>query len=62
MVTNRDVWVYNSSRESLVKNMTNMIAFYNNEVERFNNTYLHSEHKTRANAVNNFCQFRCTKN
>ncbi|WP_375618792.1 DEAD/DEAH box helicase family protein, partial [Bartonella sp. AC134YNZD] len=27
--TNRDAWAYNSSRETLAKNMSNMIAFYN---------------------------------
>ncbi|OPB29505.1 hypothetical protein BWD121_005250 [Bartonella sp. WD12.1] len=37
--TNRDAWAYNSSREALAKNMSNMITFYNNEVERFNATF-----------------------
>ncbi|WP_208431758.1 DEAD/DEAH box helicase [Bartonella schoenbuchensis] len=52
--TNRDAWAYNASYEALVKNMSNMIAFYNNEVERFNATYPHSDRKARANAINNF--------
>ncbi|WP_208439049.1 type ISP restriction/modification enzyme, partial [Bartonella vinsonii] len=52
--TNRDAWAYNSSRESLAKNMKNMIAFYNSEVERFNDAYLHSDRRTCVNAVNNF--------
>ncbi|WP_375694095.1 DEAD/DEAH box helicase [Bartonella sp. AD24XZML] len=52
--TGRDAWAYNSSRESLAKNMRNMIAFYNSEVEHFNNAYAHSDRKMRANAVNNF--------
>ncbi|EJF98522.1 hypothetical protein MEI_00484 [Bartonella vinsonii subsp. arupensis Pm136co] len=52
--TNRDAWAYNSSRESLAKNMSNMIAFYNSEVERFNNTYAHTDRKIRTNAVNDF--------
>ncbi|EJF80292.1 type ISP restriction/modification enzyme, partial [Bartonella doshiae] len=52
--TNRDVWAYNSSREALAKNMSNMIAFYNREVERFNDAYQHIDHKAHANAVNNF--------
>ncbi|WP_375660373.1 type ISP restriction/modification enzyme, partial [Bartonella sp. CL74QHWL] len=47
-------WTYNSSREALAKNMRNMIAFYNNEVERFNNTYPHTDHKTRTKVVDNF--------
>lgn len=35
VVTNRDAWCYNSSAQKLSKNMRNMIAFYNQEVERF---------------------------
>ncbi|WP_273758153.1 type ISP restriction/modification enzyme [Bartonella sp. AU55XJBT] len=52
--TSRDAWAYNSSREALAKNMSKMIAFYNGEVERFNNAYAHSDRKVRANAVNDF--------
>ncbi|EJF82688.1 type ISP restriction/modification enzyme, partial [Bartonella rattimassiliensis] len=52
--TNRDVWAYNSSRECLVKNMRNMIAFYNSEVERFNDVYSHANRKTRVKTVNDF--------
>uniref|UniRef100_UPI0035CF8055 type ISP restriction/modification enzyme n=2 Tax=unclassified Bartonella TaxID=2645622 RepID=UPI0035CF8055 len=54
VVTNRDAWAYNSSRESLAKNMRNMINFYNSEVKRFNDTYAHADHKINKNAVNNF--------
>ncbi|UNE54946.1 DEAD/DEAH box helicase [Bartonella machadoae] len=52
--TNRDAWVYNSSRESLANNMKNTITFYNSEVKRFNKTYIHSDRRTRINAINNF--------
>ncbi|WP_375634393.1 MULTISPECIES: DEAD/DEAH box helicase [unclassified Bartonella] len=52
--TGRDAWAYNSSREVLAKNMSNMITFYNGEVERFNNAYTHADRKVRANAVNDF--------
>ncbi|MBB4077386.1 putative helicase, partial [Bartonella fuyuanensis] len=52
--TNRDVWTYNSSRECLAKNMSNMIAFYNSEVERFNDAYGHVDSRIRKNAVDNF--------
>ncbi len=34
--------------------MNNMIAFYNSEVKRFNDTYPHADRKTRASAVDNF--------
>ncbi|WP_375616499.1 DEAD/DEAH box helicase [Bartonella sp. AP58NXGY] len=54
IMTSRDAWAYNSSREIVAKNMHNMIAFYNSEVKRFNNTYLSADHKVRANAVNDF--------
>ncbi|MBB4077310.1 putative helicase, partial [Bartonella fuyuanensis] len=54
IMTSRDTWAYNSSREIVAKNMHNMIAFYNSEVKRFNDTYLPADHKVRANAVNDF--------
>ncbi|UNE54991.1 DEAD/DEAH box helicase [Bartonella machadoae] len=54
IMTSRDAWAYNSSRESLAKNMKNMITFYNSEVERFNDTHSHADRKTRANFVDNF--------
>ncbi|WP_396584049.1 DEAD/DEAH box helicase [Bartonella grahamii] len=52
--TGRDAWAYNSSREALAKNMSNMITFYNSEVARFNNAYAHADRKARANAVDDF--------
>ncbi|WP_273755709.1 type ISP restriction/modification enzyme [Bartonella sp. MM73XJBT.G] len=54
IVTSRDAWAYNSSRETLEKNMRNMIAFYNSEVERFNDAYPHADRKTLEKAVDNF--------
>ncbi|MEO4002012.1 type ISP restriction/modification enzyme [Mesorhizobium sp. CAU 1732] len=35
--TNRDAWAYNSSRDSVARNMERMIDFYNFEVRRFMN-------------------------
>ncbi|UNF46895.1 DEAD/DEAH box helicase [Bartonella krasnovii] len=52
--TNRDAWAYNSSRKALANNMSNMIAFYDGEVERFNNTYEHFDRKIRIGAVDDF--------
>uniref|UniRef100_UPI0035CF683F type ISP restriction/modification enzyme n=1 Tax=Bartonella sp. AC151YNML TaxID=3243449 RepID=UPI0035CF683F len=52
--TNRDAWTYNSSRDALSKNMSNMVAFYNSEVKRFNAAYGHADRKTRTNIVDNF--------
>jgi len=37
--TNRDAWVYNFSRESLVESVKGMIGFYNAEVDSYMNTY-----------------------
>ncbi|WP_208438419.1 DEAD/DEAH box helicase [Bartonella vinsonii] len=54
IMTSRDTWVYNSNRRILAKNMNNMLAFYNSEVERFNDTYPHADRKTRTNAVDDF--------
>lgn len=33
--TNRDGWIYNFSRQSVIDNMTRMIAFYNEQVDGF---------------------------
>ncbi|UNF49383.1 DEAD/DEAH box helicase family protein [Bartonella krasnovii] len=54
ITTSRDAWAYNSSHESLSQNMSNMIAFYNSEAERFNNIYAYADRKIRENAVNDF--------
>ncbi|WP_208442276.1 type ISP restriction/modification enzyme, partial [Bartonella raoultii] len=54
IITTRDTWAYNSSREALSQNMSNMIAFYNSEAERFNDTYPHTDRKIRTKAVDYF--------
>ncbi|MGF7158091.1 DEAD/DEAH box helicase [Bartonella heixiaziensis] len=59
--TNRDAWAYNSNREVLEKNMSNMITFYNSEVKRFNDTYPHSDRKARTNAVDDFVNMDAKK-
>lgn len=33
--TNRDAWCYNASKKVVARNMERMIAFYNNEVDRY---------------------------
>ncbi len=53
-MTCRDAWAYNSSREALAKNMSNMIGFYNSEVKCFNDIYLHFDRETRKKAVDSF--------
>jgi predicted helicase len=54
VVTARDAWCYNSSKESVAANMKRMIAFYNGEVARFNQVYAGLDKKARAEKVNNF--------
>ncbi|EJF83097.1 type ISP restriction/modification enzyme, partial [Bartonella rattimassiliensis] len=54
IMTSRDAWAYNSSREVLKKNMNNMITFYNSEVERFNDTAPRNDSKTRTKVINSF--------
>ncbi|WP_208442301.1 type ISP restriction/modification enzyme, partial [Bartonella raoultii] len=61
IMTSRDAWVYNSSHHSLEKNMSNMIGFYNSEVERFNDIYPHTDHKIRASSVNDFVDLDTSK-
>jgi predicted helicase len=36
--TNRDAWVYNYSKSKLAQNVSNMIDFYNSELERYKNS------------------------
>lgn len=52
--TNRDAWVYGSSKFKLTENICNTIAFYNNEVERFNLFCLANDKKEREKIVNGF--------
>lgn len=43
IASNRDAWVYNSSKNEVIKNMNSMVEFYNNQVEEF------TQHKTQSN-------------
>ncbi|WP_375657525.1 MULTISPECIES: DEAD/DEAH box helicase [unclassified Bartonella] len=61
VLTSRDAWAYNSSRNALSKNMYNMINFYNSEVERFNEAYGHVDRKIREKAIDNFVNADATK-
>lgn len=49
--TQRDAWCYNSSAQKLSKNMRNMIAFYNQEVERFKQKFPLLDKKQRNEKV-----------
>ena len=54
VVTNRDAWAYDASREKLASNMTRMIDFYNAEVTRFNIAHPALDTKARAAQVDGF--------
>ena len=54
VMTNRDAWCYNSSKNRLSDNMKRMISFYNNEVDRFDIAFNGSDRKTREDHAGNF--------
>ncbi|MFK2902875.1 DEAD/DEAH box helicase [Dyella ginsengisoli] len=53
--TNRDAWAYNASKTAVLANMDRMIAFYNDEVDRFSSSnFSHLSGSEREDAVNAF--------
>ncbi len=54
VVTSRDAWCYNASREVVQSNMARMIDFYNDELARFNTASVGLDRKARGLAVDNF--------
>jgi predicted helicase len=54
VVTNRDAWAYNASKDKLQANMSRMIGFYNAEVARFNRAYPGLDKKGRDASVDGF--------
>ena len=61
VVTNRDAWAYNFSREHLLSNMSRMVEAYNAQVDGFDG-WLRAEKRTRdANAVEDFIDRDPTK-
>ncbi len=59
--TGRDAWVFNSSKEILISNVTAMIDFYNGEVDRFLQATPNLDAKSRALAVADFVNKDSTK-
>lgn len=59
--TQRDAWCYNSSKSEVTANMTRMIDFYNNEVERFDKAYPGLDKKAREGKVDAFIDNTPTK-
>ncbi|MDR2199314.1 MAG: DEAD/DEAH box helicase family protein [Deltaproteobacteria bacterium] len=54
VVTNRDAWCYNFSRNRLENNMKGMINFYNSERRRFNASFLQNREKGKIINIDNF--------
>ena len=52
--TQRDAWCYNASKASVEDNMKRMIAFYNSEVERFNQAHVGQDRKIREAQTDSF--------
>jgi predicted helicase len=52
--TNRDAWVYNSSKKGLKANMSLMISFYNSEVIRFDEVHAGLSKDIREASLNGF--------
>ncbi|MCM1512066.1 MAG: N-6 DNA methylase [Oxalobacter formigenes] len=61
VVTNRDAWCYNASKQALAANMKRMIGFYNIERERFHAAYGALDKKAREEKVNDFLNTDATK-
>ncbi|SEK58280.1 type ISP restriction/modification enzyme [Pseudomonas agarici] len=59
--TNRDAWCYNSAENGVIENMSRMIGFYNNEVDRFNQTHHGLDKKLRETKVDGFISTDPTK-
>lgn len=60
--TQRDAWCYNASKAAVTANMTRMIAFYNQEAERFNAAHPGLESKKQREAlIDDFIDTDATK-
>lgn len=54
VVTNRDAWCYNPSKQAVSTNMQRMIDFYNHEVSRFNQANVNLDKKAREAKLDAF--------
>jgi predicted helicase len=61
VVTNRDAWCYNSSKEKLERNMRAMINFYSGEVDRIFNEFSTLGKKDLADKIDKFIDLDKTK-
>ena len=61
VLTARDSWAYNASRDALGRNMRAMVAFYNIELARFDAAHPDASRKARSEAVDGFIDADSTK-
>ena len=61
VVTNRDAWTYNASNRAVATNMREMIDFYNEEVDRFDENLPNADRKRREAAIDGFINNDPTK-
>ncbi len=61
VVTNRDAWCYNASKGAVENNMARTIAFYNDEVRRFERTFPELDGKARKAKADDFIDTDPTK-
>lgn len=61
VVTNRDAWCYNGSKKAVTSNMARMIAFYNQEAERFGTVHPGLDKRQREGLVDDFIDADATK-
>jgi predicted helicase len=54
ILTARDAWCYNPSKEAVATNMQRMIGFYNSEVQRFNQSHIGVDRKLRESKIDKF--------
>lgn len=52
--TGRDVWIYNSSKDIVLKNIERTINFYNKELERFSSAHGEKTKRVKDNLVGDF--------
>jgi predicted helicase len=61
VLTARDSWAYNASRDGVAHNMRSMISVYNAELARFDAAHPHADRKARGAAVEKFIDTDPTK-
>ena len=61
IVTNRDAWCYNASRQAVATNMERMIGFYNAERERFTAAYGALDRKEKEQKIDSFIDTNASK-